>query len=309
MNKYILFTFLLTLGCSPSAFAMDWHSNDADENLIAGILDNNEEVCKESIAQGANLFAFGRPPLCFAAQVGSVSICRLLLEHAQDQDHSDFINIQDPFGNTPLIIAVRHKKLNVIQLLIENGADIYLRNCKGKGALYYAHKLRTHEVNQVIWNPLITHVHFNSAKPKDEQKRIQQRILTALCVFQHLCPNLPKDIRALILMNNPELRQDFCSIPAAMHKNKHSRTPFMPIQTICTLLQQGLLDPQAMVAAIKEHHCKCRIPLMEEALMFAKNKEMKELPNLETLEANFGAEIEQNIKNQLGITQPKKDSK
>lgn len=57
-------------------------------------------------------------------------LCKLLLEKGADcNSHSHLV------GDTPLLIAVREQPLEVVQLLLNHGADIIARNRCGSAAL------------------------------------------------------------------------------------------------------------------------------------------------------------------------------
>ena len=40
----------------------------------------------------------------------------------------DFLNSCDEEGNTPLILAVKYKRANIIRLLLDLGADVNIKN-------------------------------------------------------------------------------------------------------------------------------------------------------------------------------------
>jgi ankyrin repeat protein len=63
--------------------------------------------------------------------VDNIEITRLLLENG----FSPAINIQDKRGDTPLIIACIHNKLEVVPILLTSGANTELKNSKGYTAL------------------------------------------------------------------------------------------------------------------------------------------------------------------------------
>lgn len=44
------------------------------------------------------------------------------------------VNCRDDFGNTPLLLAVHHKKKKMIIFLLEQGADMALKNNNGHNA-------------------------------------------------------------------------------------------------------------------------------------------------------------------------------
>ena len=117
-----------------------------NENLCRLLLDHNADV---NIQDNA-----GRTPLHWCASTGNENLCRLLLEHnadvnIQDKDGStplhlsarrnrdcskiidllvkygvQNINIHDAEGLTPLQLAVRHGNWQVVEKLVDLGADV-----------------------------------------------------------------------------------------------------------------------------------------------------------------------------------------
>lgn len=312
-------------GCTPLAYAAHEGNKKICELLIA----HNASVNSKN--------ADGATPLTHAAAKGKTKVCELLLAHNADpaafnvvnsnnqtplmvaalggnlrlQDDNirlctffinsgANVNAQNNVGHTALFLAVDQKNIKTIQSLLDAGAKIDLKTTKGTTPLMYVSmKMPNMPLGLSLGRMLITNAQFNPLISQKEQGKCASRILTALCVFKRLYPALPKDVRTLILMIDPELRQDFCSIAAPIHKNKHLRTPYMPIPTICKLLKNGLLDFQATVSALKEHNIKCLIPLMEEAREKAIRGEMQEFLNPNNLGSNFGDEIKQNIERRL----------
>lgn len=53
----------------------------------------------------------------------------------------NFLNSCDEDGNTPLILAVKYKRANVIKLLLELGANVNIKNKEGQTAYYLANQL------------------------------------------------------------------------------------------------------------------------------------------------------------------------
>lgn len=53
----------------------------------------------------------------------------------------DFLNSCDEEGNTPLILAVKYKRANIIKMLLDLGADVNIKNKKGHTAYYLANQL------------------------------------------------------------------------------------------------------------------------------------------------------------------------
>jgi ankyrin repeat protein len=234
---------------------------EKDTALFTAAANENSQICNLLLAHGAN--PSGKPKhdyslLMHATKEGHLPLCKQLIALSAD------INAQsDKKHATALMIAVNKNNDAIAQLLLNEGAQIDAKTIEGETALTIIAKNQS--LNTQFCKMLIADSQINPLIPQAELPVTYNRILAALCVFNRVCANLPKDVRIWILMIDPELRQDFCSIAAPIHRNKHQRTPYMPIPTICTLLQEGLLNPQATVAALKEHKGKILIPLMQEA--------------------------------------------
>jgi ankyrin repeat protein len=139
----------------------DWHQadqlikKDADLNqqidgftaLMWSVDKKQEELTKKLIDAGADpnirfKYLNGLTALMFAIQNPyGEEIVRILIDGGAD------LNSQDPFGETALIMAIRHAQQAKAQMLICAGADLNLQNNEGITALMFA-VLRTqrHEI-------------------------------------------------------------------------------------------------------------------------------------------------------------------
>ncbi|CAB0033830.1 unnamed protein product [Trichogramma brassicae] len=66
--------------------------------------------------------------LCFCAEI-LFQVCRKINRTVE-------VNARDKYGNTPLHLALEYKKLNLLDLLLRNGADPNSRNTKGLSPLH-----------------------------------------------------------------------------------------------------------------------------------------------------------------------------
>lgn len=64
------------------------------------------------------------------------------------QKTPNFVNYQDTHGNTPLIYAAIHDRVDVITLLIDHGGDLFVRNKFGQNALQFCKG--SHRVQEVL---------------------------------------------------------------------------------------------------------------------------------------------------------------
>jgi ankyrin repeat protein len=78
----------------------------------------------------AYIGCFGGTPLHFAARNGQGEACRVLVSTCR-------VNIDslDSYGWTPLIVAANYNELQIVEVLLELGADIALRDADDKTAL------------------------------------------------------------------------------------------------------------------------------------------------------------------------------
>ncbi|XP_014276649.1 serine/threonine-protein phosphatase 6 regulatory ankyrin repeat subunit C-like [Halyomorpha halys] len=74
----------------------------------------------------------GRSALHYAAEGGCTESAATLVMAGVGVDE------KDRRGCSPAFIAVANNKPRVLQLLVENGADLTLRDCMGKGMLHRA---------------------------------------------------------------------------------------------------------------------------------------------------------------------------
>jgi ankyrin repeat protein len=111
-------------GCTTLMIALNAFGNLATLNL---------EIIKQLVENGANIHAKTSQlttPLHLAAKENAKCLQYLLSKGAVSD-----INAQTDIGNTPLHFATRSGNMPTVQLLVENGAKINLKNKDGKTAL------------------------------------------------------------------------------------------------------------------------------------------------------------------------------
>jgi uncharacterized protein len=84
---------------------------EGDAPMIRWLLDAGADVGKPDRA--------GEPPLMLAAHVGDAGVAKALLEHGAMVDGRD-----RTFAQTPLMVAVRDRHLELAKLLLDSGADV-----------------------------------------------------------------------------------------------------------------------------------------------------------------------------------------
>ena len=96
------------------------------EELIRAITDDNDDNVKSIITENKNISIFdlnqqdkyGNIPLCLASQNGNINIVNFLIENGAN------INQKDKHGNTPLFYALRFKHFDLATRLLEVGANL-----------------------------------------------------------------------------------------------------------------------------------------------------------------------------------------
>ncbi len=146
---------------------MEVDSADDETALLAAVRADKKEIVEMLLNNGAdcNVDSYMGSPLCLAAKNGSYEISQMLIEHGAKENYykysvSPLLNAikynhpeitellilsgadadwADPVtGKTLLMVASENGNNNIIDLLLENGADINEKDKSGSDALYYA---------------------------------------------------------------------------------------------------------------------------------------------------------------------------
>lgn len=122
--------------------------NPAGESpLMLAALKGQLPLVKRLIERQAEVNKPGWAPLHYAAtntEPVSTEIVRLLLEH-----HA-YIDAESPNRTTPLMMAARYGRPDVVKLLLEEGADPTLRNEQGLTALDFAVRAERKDATELI---------------------------------------------------------------------------------------------------------------------------------------------------------------
>lgn len=82
------------------------------------------------------------------------SIVKLIIEKIQEEEHNEnfakFVNVADAEGDTPLMWAAENGLSEIAVLLLQNGAEVNLKNNEGMTALDSAIKCDKKEVVQIL---------------------------------------------------------------------------------------------------------------------------------------------------------------
>jgi len=167
------------------------YKNSKHNDLLKLIQNNNIEVIKEFINENViniDEFIIGENPLIFAIKNGiSDSIVKLLISYTKQ------INFELSNGETPLTVALSHRRLQIAELLIKNGFDINYMNTYMENALIYLIKN-----NQISRDSLSFLLNNNiNINIKDEEDR--NALMYAVENQQFM---IVKDILEFYIMNN-----------------------------------------------------------------------------------------------------------
>lgn len=120
--------WLLVAGANPSGLP----GASSNPPLCLASESNDASVVRALIKAGAKIEAARgvsmAAPAGVAAKSGSVDVLRCLMDAGCD------IETRDDYGYTPLLLAVKHRRVFCLKLLIDAGADLNARAKSGDGA-------------------------------------------------------------------------------------------------------------------------------------------------------------------------------
>jgi uncharacterized protein len=111
---------------------LDARSRNGDTALMIAALQSETGFALALIDKGAQVNRPGWTALHYAASSGNVAIIRRLLEE------SAFIDAESPNRTTPLMMAARGGHAEAVKLLLDEGADVMLKNELGLSAADFA---------------------------------------------------------------------------------------------------------------------------------------------------------------------------
>lgn len=119
-----------------SVYGMSSFYNQFPQLLCSAAASGNIQRIQEIASAGGNInvkdSASQASPLIFAVMCEQLASVALLLSLGADS------NLEDKYGNTPLMHAVIKRNKHIIQKLLEAGADPRAQNIVGESALSYA---------------------------------------------------------------------------------------------------------------------------------------------------------------------------
>jgi len=113
---------------------LEAHSNNGDTALMIASYTGNLAAVVALVEKDAEVNKPGWTALHYAAAIGNCDIIKLLL------DKSAYIDAESPNKTTPIMMAARSGQIAAVGLLIEEGADISLKNEQGLSAADFALK-------------------------------------------------------------------------------------------------------------------------------------------------------------------------
>lgn len=109
-------------------------ARNGDTALMIAAFRRNKEAVETLVAKGAEVNRPGWTALHYAAAAGSNEIVAFLLEH-----HA-YIDAESPNRTTPLMMAAWGGHILTVKLLLDEGADLTLRNAVGMDAVDFARR-------------------------------------------------------------------------------------------------------------------------------------------------------------------------
>jgi ankyrin repeat protein len=111
---------------------LDARALNGDSALMIAAYKGKYDAVKTLLDKGAEPNQTGWAALHYAAAIGNNPIVQLLL------DHSAYIDAESPNQTTPIMMAARGGHILTVKLLLDEGADLTLKNGAGMTALDFA---------------------------------------------------------------------------------------------------------------------------------------------------------------------------
>ena len=117
---------------------------ETDRALMLAALGGNLDIVNRLLARDADVNKTGWTPLHYAATRGHLDVMRLLL------DKNAYIDAASPNGTTPLMMAAFYGTPTAVKLLLEAGADPFLKNQQNLTAIDFAQRANRADAAEII---------------------------------------------------------------------------------------------------------------------------------------------------------------
>jgi uncharacterized protein len=117
---------------------------DGETPLMIAVFTGQTELAILMIDKGADVNKPGWTPLHYAATSANVRLIKVLL------DNHAYIDSESPNKTTPLMMAAHYGSPGAVKLLLEEGADVSLRNDVGLTAVEFAQNANKQDSVDVI---------------------------------------------------------------------------------------------------------------------------------------------------------------
>jgi uncharacterized protein len=117
---------------------------DGETPLMMAVFKGQTELAIQMIEKGADVNQPGWTPLHYAATAGNVQLIKILL------DKFAYIDAESPNKTTPLMMAAHYGTPGAVKLLLEEGADVSLKNDLGLTAIDFAQQAKKQDSVDVI---------------------------------------------------------------------------------------------------------------------------------------------------------------
>jgi hypothetical protein len=117
---------------------------DGETPLMMAVFKGQTELAIQMIDKGADVNQPGWTPLHYAATAGNVQLIKILL------DKFAYIDAESPNKTTPLMMAAHYGTPGAVKLLLEEGADVSLKNDLGLTAIDFAQQAKKQDSVDVI---------------------------------------------------------------------------------------------------------------------------------------------------------------
>lgn len=123
---------------------LDQRAKNGDTAIMLASYLEQKNTVQRLIDAGAQVNQEGWTALHYAAVVGHLEIVQLLIAHYA------YIDAETPNKTTPIMLAARRGEMKVVNFLIEEGADISLKNMLGWTAYDFAVESERRDIAAIL---------------------------------------------------------------------------------------------------------------------------------------------------------------